>query len=132
MKRTVNVAAGILYKNNQILITSRPDSKTYAGYWEFPGGKIENGEVMIEALIRELEEELGVIVKETDCEYITTIIQEYDEKCVNLDLIRVNAWEGELASCEEQKLYFHTLGTKCQLSPLLPTTEKVLAILEQK
>lgn len=128
----VNVAAGILCNGQQILLTSRPLSKSYAGYWEFPGGKIEPGENKVEALIRELDEELGVKVVADNCKFFTTLLQEYDDKKVNLEIILVDKWDGELTACENQELYFHTLGEKIIKSPCLPTTTKILALLEQQ
>lgn len=131
-KKIVDVAVGVLRKERQILITSRPSSKSYPGYWEFPGGKIEDGESVIDALIRELSEELGINVKASDCRPITTIVQHYEDKDINLSIIEVKKWSGELTSCEEQEFHFHTLGEECQKSPLLPSTSRVFAILEQK
>lgn len=131
-KKIVNVAVGVLRTGNQVLITSRPYPKSYSGYWEFPGGKIEENESIFEALIRELNEELGVIVKAKDCRFLTTILQHYEDKDINLSIVEVNKWSGELTSCEEQELHFHLLGEECQKSPLLPTTNKIFAILEHK
>ena len=57
----VDVAVGVLIRaNGDFLLTSRPEGKVYAGYWEFPGGKLEAGETVEEALARELQEELGI------------------------------------------------------------------------
>lgn len=64
-KPTEVVVAVAFDKDGRFLMTSRPEGKVYAGYWEFPGGKVEAGETLEEALVREMKEELGVQV--TDC-----------------------------------------------------------------
>lgn len=58
--KTKLVVAGILWRGNEFLAAQRPDGKPHAGYWEFPGGKVEKGEDLETALIREMQEELGV------------------------------------------------------------------------
>ena len=60
----INVAACILIKNKQILLTSRPDTKSFAGFWEFPGGKVKKGEFLVNALKREIFEELSIILND--------------------------------------------------------------------
>jgi 8-oxo-dGTP diphosphatase len=59
-RKAVDVAVGVLMQGDQFLLTSRPEGKVYAGYWEFPGGKLEAGESVEQALRRELQEELGI------------------------------------------------------------------------
>lgn len=66
MKLTLVVACALIDADNRVLIAQRPAGKSMAGLWEFPGGKLESGERPEEALIRELEEELGIKTK-TDC-----------------------------------------------------------------
>ena len=69
MTKIVEVAAAILLRQSatgtEYLLAQRPEGKVYAGYWEFPGGKVEVGETLRDALIREIEEELGVTVDRT-------------------------------------------------------------------
>lgn len=130
--RIVHVVAGVLRQNNQVLLTSRPLSKSYAGCWEFPGGKVELGESIIEALIRELKEEIGIKVLSCDCKIITTLLQEYSDKSINLEVIEVSNWTGTPIPCEEQELYFYNLGEVLNKSPLLPTTQRILDLLEKK
>ena len=63
-RKTVDVAVGVLIKpNGDFLLTSRPPGKVYEGYWEFPGGKLEAGESVEQALRRELIEEIGISIQ---------------------------------------------------------------------
>ena len=62
-RRPVDVAVGVLIRpDGRFLLTSRPEGKVFAGYWEFPGGKLEAGETVEQALRRELHEELGITI----------------------------------------------------------------------
>ncbi|HSW71084.1 MAG TPA: 8-oxo-dGTP diphosphatase MutT, partial [Gammaproteobacteria bacterium] len=97
----VQVVVGVIPNSNkEILVTQRPLQKSYSGYWEFPGGKIEKNESAYEALIRELKEELDIDVQAAlhwkKLEYI------YPEKTVNLDLWIVTKFSRELKSMEQQ------------------------------
>jgi 8-oxo-dGTP diphosphatase len=80
MEKVVRVVAGVLKIGNKVLLTSRPTSKSHSGYWEFPGGKIEENESVIDALIRELREEINVEVSSIDCEVLTHRIRHYSGK----------------------------------------------------
>ena len=67
----VDVAVGVLLQaDGRFLLTSRPAGKVYAGYWEFPGGKLEAGESVAEALARELHEELGLVIAPSDVQVL--------------------------------------------------------------
>ena len=90
----VDVAVGILMKpNGDVLLAQRPEGKPYAGYWEFPGGKVEAGEAISDALKREFLEELGVevLAAEPWCgvEYV------YPHAHVRLHFYISRAWQGE-------------------------------------
>lgn len=80
---SIHVVAAIITKGDQILITRRDRHKSLAGFWEFPGGKVEEGEKAELALVREIEEELGVQI-EVDSFYMTTE-HEYDFGTIRLD-----------------------------------------------
>src|SRR5947209_4750272 len=87
------VAVGVLISaDGQFLLAQRPADKTYPGYWEFPGGKLEPGESVEAALMRELDEELGVTVK--GCERWRTLEHEYPHARVQLFFCKVTAWQG--------------------------------------
>lgn len=109
MTKVVQVAVAILQKENgQFLLASRPQGKGWAGWWEFPGGKIEQGEAPEHALARELKEELGV----TPTIIQPWIIRRYDypathdaeAKTVLLHFFFVTAWQGEVTPLEGQTL----------------------------
>src|SRR3990167_4211467 len=101
-QKIVEVAAAVLQRpDNSFLLALRPPDKIWAGYWEFPGGKIEPGETPYHALIRELREELGIEV-ETAYPWITRVFT-YPHATVRLNFFRVMAWRGELHPHEGQK-----------------------------
>ena len=90
----VEVAAAVLTQpDGRVLLAQRPSGKAYAGYWEFPGGKVEPGESLEAALARELHEELGIVVSQS-CRWITRVF-EYPHATVRLNCFRVFGWRGE-------------------------------------
>lgn len=98
----VHAVAGILQRDNKILVAERPAGKPYSGYWEFPGGKIEANESGEQALIRELQEELGIVVNRA--QFLFHHEYTYPDKIVYLELWRVTQFLGEPASQENQQL----------------------------
>jgi len=99
--KIVEVAAAVLQRpDNSFLLAQRPADKIWAGYWEFPGGKIEPGETPHHALVRELREELGITV-ETAYPWVTRVFT-YPHATVRLNFFRVTAWSGELHPHEGQ------------------------------
>ena len=101
IRRTIAVAAGcILNAAGEVLIAQRPEGKIAAGKWEFPGGKIEAGERADQALVRELEEELGVYAKEF--RPLIRITHDYSDRTVVLDTWLVTAFNGEPQGREQQ------------------------------
>ncbi len=119
----VAVAVGILIRpDGFFLLTSRPRGKVYEGYWEFPGGKLEAGEDVHQALRRELEEELGVVVQEL--EQWRTKVVDYPHALVRLHFCKVRAWSGELQMREAQRCSWQQLPVS--VTPVLPGTIPVL------
>lgn len=106
--KTLHVAAGALINAaGEVLINERPAGKPMAGYWEFPGGKLEAGESPEQALVRELQEELGVTA--THIEPLLQLEHDYPDKKVILYVQRVLAWDGEVTGLESQALaWCHT------------------------
>lgn len=93
-KQTVLVAVGVIENGaGDIFICRRGESQHQAFKWEFPGGKVETGETVPQALARELEEEIGIRV--TVCEPLMRIEHDYGDKQVTLDIRRVTAFTGE-------------------------------------
>ena len=101
-KEILKVVVGILQKENKILVAQRPADKPYGGYWEFPGGKIELNESSLEALKRELHEELGIDVEQAELWFQHQ--HTYSDKTVLLEIWRVLAYNGKPQSQERQEL----------------------------
>ena len=103
--RPVHVAAGVLVDGRRrILIAQRPPGKHLAGAWEFPGGKLEPGERPEASLIRELHEELGILVKEACLAPLTFASHAYDDFHLLMPLYICRRWEGQPIAREGQKL----------------------------
>ncbi|MGW1369664.1 8-oxo-dGTP diphosphatase MutT, partial [Providencia hangzhouensis] len=93
-KKHLHIAAGIIRNPEQkIFITKRPEGTHMAGFWEFPGGKLEVNESPEAALIRELEEEVGVVV--TKNELFHRVDHEFDDRFITLYFFMVSSWENE-------------------------------------
>jgi 8-oxo-dGTP diphosphatase len=101
--RTIRVVAGALFDSQgRVLIAQRPAGKHMAGRWEFPGGKIDTGESELEALRRELLEELGVRLEAA--ERMLELSHDYAERRVKLSMWRVTAYRGEPRTLDGQAL----------------------------
>ena len=125
----VEVAVGVLMQSDgSFLLTSRPLGKPYAGYWEFPGGKVEAGESIEEALRRELSEELGVTMGKALAWKVEVV--DYPHALVRLHFFKVTQWSGELQMREQQS--FAWSGLPVGVSPILPGALPVLEWLEQE
>jgi len=119
----VDVAVGVLIdERGRFLLTSRPAGKVYAGWWEFPGGKLERGESVVAALARELHEELGIDIVDARPWRVTRM--DYAHARVRLHFCKVLAWTGELQMREEQAMAWQTLPVT--VAPVLPGTLPVL------
>jgi len=122
-RRAVEVAVGVLVRGDgAFLLTSRPEGKAYAGYWEFPGGKVEAGETIEQALHRELQEEIGILTK-TVTPWRTEMV-DYPHALVRLNFCKVSAWSGELEMREGQRFAWQQLPV--DVAPVLPGTLPVL------
>ena len=122
-RAVVQVAVGVLIRaDGAFLLTSRPAGKVYAGYWEFPGGKIEAGETVEQALRRELIEEIGVQIGAAHPWRVERI--DYPHALVQLNFCKVFDWTGELQMHEGQQFAWQQLPLDVQ--PVLPGTVPVL------
>ena len=101
MKR-IHVAVGVIERDKHILLSRRPDNVHLGGLWEFPGGKVEAGEAVFDALCRELREELSIVVASADP--LIRISHDYPDKQVLLDVWRITDFFGEPESAEGQAL----------------------------
>src|SRR6266508_6234378 len=91
---TLVVACALVDADKRVLLAQRPQGKPMAGLWEFPGGKVETGERPEETLIRELEEELGIVVKEACLAPLTFASHTYPEFHLLMPLYVCRRWEG--------------------------------------
>jgi 8-oxo-dGTP diphosphatase len=122
-RNLVQVAVGVLVRaDDAFLLTSRPEGKAYAGYWEFPGGKLEAGETVEQALRRELQEEIGITIQ--DCKRWKTECIDYPHALVQLNFCKVMQWTGELQMLESQSCAWQQLPV--MVTPVLPGTVPVL------
>lgn len=101
-KPVIEVVAGIIWRDGFYLAVERPKGAKMAGWWEFPGGKIEPGESRDDALVREFQEELAVTP--TEFEYWRELVHEYDEFTVCLHFYHITNYSGELTSVEQQRM----------------------------
>lgn len=132
MSTIVEVAAAVMLRadGQEFLLAQRPEGKVYAGYWEFPGGKVEPGETVRAALIRELQEELGITV--TACSPWLTRVFTYPHATVRLNFWRTTAWEGEIgitAPLEHSAVDWQHIGQPAAVSPILPANDPILKAL---
>ena len=128
-RKTVEVAVGVLIKpNGDFLLTSRPPGKAYESYWEFPGGKIEAGESVEQALRRELIEEIGITIGPLVPWKVALV--DYPHALVRLNFCKVFVWTGELHMREGQSSAWQSLPVT--VAPVLPGTIPVLAWFAQE
>ena len=128
-RETVDVAVGVLIKpNGDFLLTSRPPGKVYEGYWEFPGGKLEPGETVDQALRRELIEEIGITIGIAQPWKVELV--DYPHALVRLNFCKVFDWSGELHMREGQSFAWQSLPV--QVGPVLPGTVPVLGWFAQE
>ena len=132
MTKIVEVAAAVMLRadGREFLLAQRPEGKVYAGYWEFPGGKVEPGETVRAALIRELQEELGITV--TACSPWLTRTFSYPHATVRLNFWRVTAWDGEIgitAPLEHAAVDWQKCGKSARVAPILPANDPILKAL---
>ena len=122
-RKVVEVAVGVLIRaDGGFLLTSRPPGKVYAGYWEFPGGKLEPGESVEQALRRELREEIGISIGAVHAWKAETV--DYPHALVRLHFCKVFEWTGDLQMHEGQAFAWETLPLT--VDPVLPGTIPVL------
>lgn len=122
-RKMVDVAVGVLIQaDGSFLLTSRPAGKAYEGYWEFPGGKLEAGESVEQALRRELEEEIGITIGAVHPWKVEQV--DYPHALVRLNFCKIFEWTGALQMREQQSFAWQRLPV--QVKPVLPGAIPVL------
>lgn len=129
-RKHTEVAVGVLLRESDgaLLISSRPEGKPYAGYWEFPGGKLEAGETVEQALRRELIEELGVTIGTPHVWKVTE--HDYPHALVRLHWCKVTEWSGDFEMREGQQMAWQQLPLT--VAPVLPGAYPVLQWLSEE
>jgi 8-oxo-dGTP diphosphatase len=131
----VEVAVGVLMNDvGAVLLGQRPVGKPYAGYWEFPGGKIESGESLFAALSRELLEEIDVLID--DAEEFMVLEHDYPHAYVRLHICLVKSWQGQPRGLENQAVGWLNIKDVDQIDiagfdPVLPATLPILEKLKR-
>lgn len=125
-KKIVHVAVAVVLKNDEVLITKRQAGQHLEGFWEFPGGKVEEGEKIDEALIRELYEEVGLNIDAHT--FLFDIHFDYPEKSVKLSIFSVRYFSGEAKGKEGQELMWCKL-TDLKQFQFPPANQKIIEYL---
>ncbi|WP_287917226.1 NUDIX domain-containing protein [Comamonas sp.] len=129
-RKHTEVAVGVLIRQSDgaLLITSRPEGKPRAGWWEFPGGKLEAGETVEQALRRELQEEIGITIENCIAWKVTE--HAYSHALVRLHWCKVTQWSGEFEMREGQQMVWQQLPL--QVQPVLEGALPALQWLSQE
>ncbi|TDE37079.1 8-oxo-dGTP diphosphatase MutT [Antarcticimicrobium sediminis] len=104
MKTLLVSAVALIDVDGRVLLAQRPEGKSLAGLWEFPGGKVEPGETPEAALIRELDEELGINTWSSCLAPLTFASHSYEDFHLLMPLYACRKWEGQPQGCEGQRL----------------------------
>jgi 8-oxo-dGTP diphosphatase len=122
-------AAALVDEDGRILLTKRPPGKTMAGLWEFPGGKLQDGETPEAALIRELREELGIIVLAQCLTPLTFASHSYESFHLLMPLYMCRSWEGEITPLESQEIAW-VRAQKLPGYPMPPADIPLISVLQ--
>ena len=130
VKVVLVAACALIDADGRVLIAQRPEGKTMAGLWEFPGGKVDPGERPEDALIRELKEELGIVVKEACLAPLTFASHAYETFHLLMPLYICRRWDGTPVAREGQKLAW-ARATKLREYPMPPADLPLIPHLEE-
>ncbi|HYA06685.1 MAG TPA: 8-oxo-dGTP diphosphatase MutT [Xanthobacteraceae bacterium] len=125
VKLILVAACALIDPDGRVLIAQRPLGKPMAGLWEFPGGKVETGERPEQSLIRELKEELGIVVKEECLAPLTFASHRYPDFHLLMPLYVCRRWEGIVAAREQQNLKW-VRPTALRNYPMPPADEPLI------
>ncbi len=130
MRQQVRVAAAALLDDDaRVLVAQRPAGKSFAGQWEFPGGKLEPGESPESALVRELHEELHIVVAAADLSHLTTVEHPYPEFDLVMVVFTASVWAGTPRGAEGQAIRWADTATLASLS-MPPADIPIVAALQ--
>ena len=130
MKRLLVCAVALIDADGRVLLAKRPQGKTLAGLWEFPGGKVEEGERPEEALIRELKEELGIDVTESCLAPLTFASHAYENFHLLMPLFVCRRWKGIAKGIEGQELKW-VYAKDLRSMPMPPADVPLIAHLQE-
>jgi len=129
--KIVTVAAcALVDADGRVLLAQRPEGKPMAGLWEFPGGKINDGESPEEALIRELKEELAIDVKKACLAPVTFASHAYEKFHLIMPVFVCRRWEGQVEALEGQQLAW-VRPAKLRDYPMPPADEPLIPVLQE-
>jgi 8-oxo-dGTP diphosphatase len=128
MKIILVSAVALIDQDGRILIAKRPDGKSMAGLWEFPGGKVELGETPEQALVRELSEELGIKTWNSCLAPLTFASHAYEDFHLLMPLFVCRKWEGIVIPKEEQELKW-VYSSELKNYPMPPADKPLIPIL---
>ena len=127
LRRLNRSVSGILFDaDGRVLVTERLGDPAFAGFWEFPGGKIGSGESPAAALRRELSEELGIVVEA--CDLLMSLEHHYPDRRVSIDFFRVESWRGIPQGLEGQAIRWVSTSELPDID-LLPADQPVIETL---
>jgi 8-oxo-dGTP diphosphatase len=127
-------ACALIDTEDRVLITQRPENKPMAGLWEFPGGKIENGERPEQTVMREMEEELGVIISEDSLSPFTFASHAYPEFHLLMPCFLCRRWKGDVIAREGQQtawVHLKDLGHENNLFPMPPADKPLIPLIRK-
>jgi 8-oxo-dGTP diphosphatase len=125
-KLVLVAACALIDVDGRVLLAQRPPGKAMAGLWEFPGGKVESGERPEDSLIRELKEELGIIVREACLAPLTFASHAYPEFHLLMPLFVCRRWDGMVTPREGQRLAW-VRPNRLREYPMPPADEPLIA-----
>lgn len=128
MKLVLVAACALIDADGRVLLAQRPEGKQLAGMWEFPGGKVEPGERLEDCLIRELDEELGITVKEACLAPLTFASHTYETFQLLMPLWICRRWEGTVQGREGQNIAWVRVN-KLRDYPMPPADEPIIPVL---
>lgn len=124
-RRVLVAAVALIDADSRVLLAQRPEGKSMAGLWEFPGGKVEVGETPEAALVRELKEELGIVTKPDCLAPLNFVSYSYADFDLLMLLYACRRWEGFVQSCEGQALAW-VKPREMRTYPMPPADEPLL------